>query len=192
LSGRGIPADPQQALKWFKKAAKKKDRLALFHLGYIHDNCNCGFSNDPALAASWYQKAAEVGHPAAENNLGVLYAKGAGVPQDMAKAFFYFTRSAEHDNPDAYWALYRFHWQGLGTPVDRVKALSWLMLAAEESPKNSKMAAELAARREETDKADIEAASRIAAAWRAVHTHDSIQATRFEFGIIPADGPADR
>jgi hypothetical protein len=38
------------------------------------------------LAAQWYQKAAAQGHAGAELNLGQLYAKGEGVPQDLAKA----------------------------------------------------------------------------------------------------------
>ena len=31
-------------------------------------------------AASWYRKAAEQGHAEAQNNLGIMYAKGWGVP----------------------------------------------------------------------------------------------------------------
>ena len=37
-------------------------------------------------AAAWYRKAAEQGDANAQFNLGLMYAKGQGVPQDYAAA----------------------------------------------------------------------------------------------------------
>ena len=42
----------------------------------------------------WYHRAAEQGHAFAQSNLGVMYAKGAGVPQDYARAHMWFNIAA--------------------------------------------------------------------------------------------------
>jgi TPR repeat protein len=49
---------------------------------------------DFAAAATWYRKAAEQGSPVAQNNLGVLYAKGQGVARDPVEAYFWFNLAA--------------------------------------------------------------------------------------------------
>jgi uncharacterized protein len=183
-AGRGVAANPKLALKWLNKAANKHEALALFHLGNIYDGCGCGFADNPALAASWYEKAAALGHPAAENNLGVLYTRGTGIPRDLDRAFLLFTRSAEHGNTDAYWALYRFHAQGLGTPVDKVKGLAWLMLAAKANPDNPKTAAELAKVTQSAAASDVTAADAIVRAWQAIHTPESLTAVRLKYGLM--------
>ena len=43
---------------------------------------------------SWFRKAAEQGHPRAMHDLGVIYAKGLGVPQDYVRAHMWFSLSA--------------------------------------------------------------------------------------------------
>ena len=44
-------------------------------------------NHEYASAAAYYQKAADLGHPGAQNNLGNLYRRGDGTPQDQEKAF---------------------------------------------------------------------------------------------------------
>jgi TPR repeat protein len=45
-------------------------------------------------AVKWYRKAADLGHPHAQFNLGSMYAKGQGVPQDYALAYVWFDLAA--------------------------------------------------------------------------------------------------
>ena len=47
-----------------------------------------------ADAVRWYQLAAEQGYAEAQFNLGVMYASGAGVPQDYVQAHMWFNLAA--------------------------------------------------------------------------------------------------
>lgn len=53
---------------------------------------------DKAKAAEWYLKAARKGHAMAQNNLGLLYEKGEGVPRDIDQALIWLERSAIQGN----------------------------------------------------------------------------------------------
>ena len=50
---------------------------------------------DAKEAVQWYQMAAINGDPAAQYNLGVMYAKGDGVEKDYVKAVRWWQRSAK-------------------------------------------------------------------------------------------------
>ena len=52
---------------------------------------------DHATDASWFRKAAEEGNVIAQHALGVLYAKGEGLPQDYVQAHMWFSLSAAQD-----------------------------------------------------------------------------------------------
>ena len=53
---------------------------------------------DAAEAVKWYRKAAEQGHVHAQNNLGVRYANGEGVPEDDVTAYAWFSVTATSGN----------------------------------------------------------------------------------------------
>ena len=53
-----------------------------------------GGKADKAKAAEWYLKAARKGHAKAQNNLGLLYEKGEGVPRDIDQALDWLESSA--------------------------------------------------------------------------------------------------
>ena len=42
----------------------------------------------------WFRRAAEQGDSEAQNNLGLAYYYGSGVPKDLLQAFMWFNRSA--------------------------------------------------------------------------------------------------
>ena len=46
----------------------------------------------------WYRLAAAQGYALAQNNLGIMYYKGIGVPQDDAEAHMWFNISAANGN----------------------------------------------------------------------------------------------
>jgi TPR repeat protein len=52
-------------------------------------------SGDNQQASAWYRKAAEQGFALAENNLGIMYLKGLGVPKDDAQALSWIRKAAE-------------------------------------------------------------------------------------------------
>ena len=49
----------------------------------------------------WYLKAAEQGYAMAQNNLGVLYVIGEGVPQDYVSAHLWFNLAAAQGHKKA-------------------------------------------------------------------------------------------
>jgi TPR repeat protein len=45
----------------------------------------------------WYLASAKQDFPTAQNNLGMMYEKGKGVPKDFKKAFFWYRKAAEQN-----------------------------------------------------------------------------------------------
>ncbi len=52
-------------------------------------------------AAAWYRKAAEQGVVDAQNNLGLMYGRGQGVPQDYVRAHMWLNLAAANGNANA-------------------------------------------------------------------------------------------
>ena len=60
---------------------------------------------DYATAVSLWRPLADQGHAMAQTNLGILYAKGQGVPQDFVRAYMWFTLAGSFGNSES--AKYR-------------------------------------------------------------------------------------
>ena len=57
-------------------------------------------------AVRWFLAAAEQGHAWAQNNLGVMYANGQGVPQDYIQAQMWYNLAASDlTGDDREWAV---------------------------------------------------------------------------------------
>jgi len=68
----------EEALSWLRRAAEQRaDPEVLFALGmnYLHGTLSA--AKDADLAATWLGRAAEMGHPAAQAQLGLLLLSGA-------------------------------------------------------------------------------------------------------------------
>jgi hypothetical protein len=109
--GIGVPQSYAEAVMWYRKAADQGDANAENDLGELYfnggvmkpDDTSKGnnrmvrddgggpFPKDFATAAMWLQKAAEQGNADAQNDLGLLYEDGNGVPQNYAEAYFWFS-----------------------------------------------------------------------------------------------------
>ena len=74
--------------------AERGDAEAQFSLGFKCAGFGEGGGQDYSHAAEWYLKAADQSHPLAQFNLGVMYAKGQGVPQDDVKAGLWIAKAA--------------------------------------------------------------------------------------------------
>ena len=61
----------------------------------------CGRANAADDDFDTLTKLAEQGNAGAQNDLGVMYAEGRGVPQDDAKAIKWFRKAAEQGHADA-------------------------------------------------------------------------------------------
>jgi TPR repeat protein len=63
-----------------------------------------------------------------QNNLGVMYAEGQGVPQDYKEAAKWYTKAAEQGNASAQWVLANMYHEGTGVLEDYVEAYKWAIL----------------------------------------------------------------
>ena len=59
-SGRGVPQDDMEAMKWIGKAAEQGNADAQYGLGLTYESGR-GLPQDYAEAVKWYRKAAEQG-----------------------------------------------------------------------------------------------------------------------------------
>ena len=70
--------------------------------------------------------------PVAQNNLGVIYANGQGVPQDYAAAVSWYRKAADQGHAIAQNNLGSMYRIGQGVPQDYAAAVSWYQKAADQ------------------------------------------------------------
>ncbi|NWF73766.1 MAG: sel1 repeat family protein [Nitrospirae bacterium] len=87
---------------------------------------------DYATALREWRPLAEQGHALAQYNLGVLYRKGRGVPQDNVQARQWYAKAAAQGQAKAQFNLGTLYFNGEGVPKDYQQALRWFRLAADQ------------------------------------------------------------
>ena len=85
---------------------------------------------DYATALRTWRPLALRGVASAQYNLGLIHAKGRGVPQDNTKAVKWYRRAAEQGLASAQNNLGFMYEKGRGVPQDYAKAVKWLRMAA--------------------------------------------------------------
>jgi hypothetical protein len=76
-----------------------------------------------------WKSVADQGHAEAQSSLGVMYAKGQGVPQSDKEAAVWYRKAADQGHASAQYILGIMHAQGTGIPLDLGNALHWLQKA---------------------------------------------------------------
>jgi WD40 repeat protein len=89
-----------------------------------------GGAENEREAFARYQRAAEMRHIPAMHRIGVMYAKGLGVPQSDAKAVEWYRKAAEKGFAEAQYDLGVRFILGLGVPKDEATGLEWYRKAA--------------------------------------------------------------
>ena len=85
---------PEEAAKWFGRAAEQGVASAQFNLGVLYKRGE-GVAQDDKQAFFWFQVAAEQNFPQAQHNLATAYAEGKGIATSYPKAAAWFEKSAE-------------------------------------------------------------------------------------------------
>ena len=85
---------------------------------------------DYATALREWKPLAKQEHALAQHNLGVMYAKGQGVPRNYKIAVTWYTLAAKQGSADAQGSLGAMYAFGRGGPKDYVEAYKWGSLAA--------------------------------------------------------------
>lgn len=114
--------------------AKSNDIASDFWHGiylYANNRLSGCYSITPEIFSLW-KNSAKQGFAAAQNNLGICYNKGQGVPQDYEKTVFWYTKAAEQGIAVAQKNLGASYANGQGVPQDYEKAVYWFSKAAEQ------------------------------------------------------------
>ena len=92
---------------------------------------------DYATALREWKPLAEQGYADAQYNLGVMYRKGEGVPQDDKTAVKWYRLAAEQGVVDAQSNLGAMYADGQGVIQDYVRAHMWFNIAASSGHKDA-------------------------------------------------------
>ena len=122
---------------------------------------------DYATALREWEPLAVKGNAKAQNNLGAIYRKGYGVPQDYGEAAKWYAKAAAQGNANAQYSLGLMHFRGHGVVMDFVLAHLWFSLSAAGGHKLGLGARDLAATR--MTGPETARAHKLAREWRAKH-----------------------
>ena len=89
-------------------------------------------SGDFATALKEWKPLAEEGNAVAQNNLGLMYHNGWGVPQDYKEAVYWYRLAVEQGYAIAQYNLGLMYEKGKGVPQDDKEAVRLYRLAAEQ------------------------------------------------------------
>jgi TPR repeat protein len=120
-------------LQTTKAHADRGNADAQFKLGVYYANLK---THNYPQASYWYLLAALQNHSLAQFNLGVMCAKGQGIPKEDAKAMQWFQKAADQGDCGAQFQLGNIHQRssfGASTAnatQSRIEAYKWFHLAA--------------------------------------------------------------
>ena len=120
-----------------KSLADKGSAQYQFETGFMYE-IGTEVPQNYVKAAEYYRKAAnqfyEIGvnieSSRAQNNLGLLYLEGKGVPKDLSEAFKLLLLAANCDYPKAQYNLAHMYFDGVLGITDETEALKWYRKAA--------------------------------------------------------------
>ena len=93
--GYAVKKNLVEAEKWLSSAAEGDVPMANHRLGWMYAKGEIGESRDMAQAAKYWERAANLGDPAGQLDIGVMYWRGEGVPKDLIKAHAWLLLSAK-------------------------------------------------------------------------------------------------
>jgi len=120
---------------------------------------------DYDTALKEFRLLAEQGDTSAQNNLGLMYGNGQGVPQDYQEAVRWFRLAAEQGFALAKNNLGAMYIDGKGVSTDYIQAYLWMTLAAEQGFGPAKELLETLQKKMTPDQ--IAEAQRLAREWKA-------------------------
>jgi TPR repeat protein len=132
--GLGLRQDEAKAAEWYRLAAERGDREAIFALAMFRMNGRGGLRDRDAaaklLASELLRGAAQAGNPEAQYALATFYKEGRGVPQDLREAARLLGAAALAENSDAEIEYGIALFNGTGIAKNEVAAATYLTKAA--------------------------------------------------------------
>jgi len=96
----GCDKNVKLALRWYSKAALKKDPWAQYKLGNFAE-FGTAMPKNERQAVDWYRRAAEQGTRVAQLDLAHCYRNGWGVKQDEGQYLFWIEKAADNGSIEA-------------------------------------------------------------------------------------------
>jgi localization factor PodJL len=127
--GRGLSRNPEEAARWFERAANAGFAPAQFRLASLNEKGE-GLKKDLQAARSLYLAAASKGHAKAMHNLAVLYAEGIDGKPDYKVAAQWFFKAASYGVGDSQYNLAILYARGIGVQTNLAESYKWFALAA--------------------------------------------------------------
>jgi localization factor PodJL len=127
--GKGVPADLDQAAKWYDRAAQAGVVPAIFRLGTFYEK-GMSVKKDIDIARRYYLQAAERGNAKAMHNLAVLDADGGGKGANYKNASEWFRKAADRGVADSQFNLGILYARGIGVEQNLAESFKWFSLAA--------------------------------------------------------------
>src|SRR6266699_3807275 len=129
--GWGLHKNPQEYVRWYRKAAQKSYPLAKSNLGVLYSKGR-GVETNLQETVKWFTLAAEQGFASAQRNLGHCYYRGEGVPSNFVTSAKWYLRAARQGDADAQFRLAIQYFHGQGVPSDFVTSAKWYLRAAKQ------------------------------------------------------------
>ena len=101
--------DYEQAVYWYKQAARQGHVLAQYNLGHQYLT-GVGVSRNEATAMGWWLKAAKQDHALAQFNIGRAYYLGIGFEKNHALSRKWFELAAANNEPKSIDILQQLGW----------------------------------------------------------------------------------
>ncbi|QTL03851.1 sel1 repeat family protein [Aquabacter sp. L1I39] len=124
--GKGVPANPQSAVKWLTLATAKGSVPAAYRLALIQENSLRNLQEAKRL----YEWAAGKGNVAAMHALGVMASGGVEGKADWSEAVTWFRKAAELGFRDSQHNLGVIYARGFAGQTDLPQAYKWFTVAA--------------------------------------------------------------
>ena len=105
-NGKEVARDYTEALKWFRRAAKKGNDDAWKNIGWTYA-FGQGVPKNYPKAFYWFRKSAEHGNAEAQFYLGLFFETGRGVGKNLKEAEKWYEEAASQGHPFAGKALER-------------------------------------------------------------------------------------
>jgi uncharacterized protein len=127
--GEGVPANPAEAVTWFRRAADHGLVAGMVNLGRAFDS-GTGVAKDPVEAVRLYATAANRGSLQAMMLLGAAYDRGAGVPVDRIAARSWILKAAQAGLVPGMYEAARLLLSSTD-PAEKAQGREWLQKAAD-------------------------------------------------------------
>ena len=134
--GKGVPANYDEAAKWYDRSAQAGIVPAIFRLGTLYEK-GLSVKKDIDIARRYYLQAAERGNAKAMHNLAVLDADGGGKGANYKSASQWFRKAADRGVADSQFNLGILYARGIGVEQNLAESFKWFSLAAAQGDADS-------------------------------------------------------